>query len=381
MPEAQVSEEETVRILRRDFLLLTLLAVGTAGLFVLTKAVAAREGAIESRVAATWYQDGLTRFHAGKIDGAIESFQKSTAIDRENRTYVMALADALAAANKNLAAEDALHRLREADPTNAEINLHLARLAVKTGKVQDAVLYYHSALDGLWSGPNVVEQRRSVRKELIHFLIDRHDENRALSELLVLDSDLPDTPDAHVEAAKLFLKADDTRHALNDFLEAARLDPHNKEALAGAGEAEFRLGDYRRAGRYLEDAAAQGETSAETDQLLSLVRMAASYDPLATGLTTTERQRRLSSSLDQATQRLDACQSRNSSPDLEALKGDAEAMQDQVNSATGFHDPGLISSGLGLIYRIEDAVDARCGAATGPDEALLLISRKHGDTQ
>ncbi len=376
-----MSEEETVRILRRDILLLAILAVSTVGLFILTKAVAAREGSVESRVASTWYQDGMMKFHAGSINAAIESFQKSTAIDRENRTYVMALADALAAGNKNIAAEDALHRLRESDPTNAEINLHLARLAVKTGKVRDAVLYYHSALDGLWAGPDVAEERRDVRRELIYFLIDHHDENRALSELLVLDSDLPDTADAHVQVAKLFLKADDARHALNDFVEALRLDPHDADALSGAGEAEFRLGDYRRARHYLEEAATQGQTSAETAQLLSLVRMVTSYDPLATGLTTKERQRRLSASLDQATQRLEQCQSQNSNPDLDKLKGEADAIRGQVNSTTGFNDPGLISSGLGLIYRIEDAADARCGAATGPDEALLLIGRKHGDTQ
>ena len=64
-----------------------------------------------------------------------------------------------------------------------------------------------------------------------------------------------------------------------------------------------------------------------------------------------------------------------------ALRGDAEGMRNEINSRTGFHDPGLISSGLGLIYRIEDAVNARCGPAVGTDKALLLISRKHGDTQ
>ena len=376
-----MSEEETVRILRRDVLLLSILAVCAVGLFLLTRAVAAREGAIESRVAATWYQDGLRKFHAGAIDGAIESFRKSTAIDRENRTYVLALADSLAAGNHNMEAKQALLHLRESDPTNAEINLHLARLAVKNDNAQDAVLYYHSALDGLWTGPDVAERRRDVRNELIRFLIARHDENRALSELLVLDSELPDSADVQVEAGKLFLKADDAKHALNDFSEALRLDPHNAEALSKAGEAEFRLGEYRKAGHDLEEATAQGETSAETAQMLSLTRMVTSYDPLTVGLTAKERQLRLSAGLDQATQRLDECRSKASTPNLEALKGDAEAMQSEVNSTTGFHDPGMISSGLGLIYRIEYEVNARCGPAAGADEALLLISRKHGDTQ
>ena len=58
------------------FCCLSILAVCAVGLFLLTRAVAAREGAIESRVAATWYQDGVRKFHAGAIDGAIESFRK-----------------------------------------------------------------------------------------------------------------------------------------------------------------------------------------------------------------------------------------------------------------------------------------------------------------
>jgi tetratricopeptide (TPR) repeat protein len=252
---------------------------------------------------------------------------------------------------------------------------------MKKGNVQEAVLYYHSALDGMWTGSDVAERRRNVREELIHFLIDHHDENRALSELLVLDSELPDSAHPHVEAAKLFLKADDPKHALNNFAEAIRLDAHNAEALAGAGEAEFQLGDYRRAHHYLEEAAAQGERSAGTAQLLSLAGMVTAYDPLAMGITARERQRRVSASLDQAMQRLDQCQTKGSTPNLEALKGDAEAMRSEINSTTRFSDPGLIASGLGLIYRIEHAVDERCGAAVGADEALLLISREHGDTQ
>jgi len=376
-----VSEEETVRILRRDVLLLFVLAACAVALFLLTRTVAAREGAIESRVAAIWYQDGVSKFSAGATNESIESFRKATAIDRDNRKYVLALTDALAAGNHNVEAEQALLRLRELDPTNAEINLHLARLAAKSGNIQKAVLYYHSSLDGMWTGADVAELRRNIRIELIRFLISHHDENRVLSELLVLDSELPNSSEAHVHAANMFLQANEARHALNDFVEAVRLDPHNTEALAGAGEAEFRLGDYQKARHYVEEAMEQGDRSTETDHLLSLVRMVASYDPLAPGLEAKERERRLLAGLDQATQRLDQCQGLDGNPDLQALKSDAEAMRAQIASTKGFEDPSLISSGLALIYRIEDVADARCGAAMGADEALLLIARRHGDTQ
>ena len=264
----QVSEEETVRILRKDVLLLFLLAACAVSVFVLTKTVAAREGQIESRVARIWYQDGERQIKAGQVDDAIDSFRKATGIDRENPRYVLALADALALGDHNIEAEQALQRLRDTDPTNAEINLRLARLAAKRGQIPEAVLYYHTSLDGMWKGPDIATKRRDVRLELIRFLIAGHDHDRALSELLVLDSELPEKADAHVQAAKLYLLEGDEQRALNDFKEAVRLDPLNDQALSGAGETEFQLGDRRKARQYLEQAVARGDASPQTRDLL-----------------------------------------------------------------------------------------------------------------
>lgn len=267
-----MSEGETVRLLRRDILLLCVLGGCVIGLYLFTKAAAERVRSIESRIAATWYRDGARKFTSGDTEGAIDSFRKATGIDRENRTYVLAMADALAAANHNMEAQEAVQRLREASPTNAEINLHLARLAAKRGNMPEAVLYYHSALDGMWVGTEAQEQRRNIRIELIQFLIASRDENRTLSELLMLDSELPDKADAHVQVGKLFLQVNDARHALNDFTEALRLDPQDVDAMVGAGEAAFRLGDHYKARHFLEEAEAHGDNSAQTAQLLTELR-------------------------------------------------------------------------------------------------------------
>ena len=64
----------------------------------------------------------------------------------------MRLADALGEGGHNAEAIQALSRLREADPEDAEINLHLARLAGKDGDVDSAVHYYENALYGRWTG-------------------------------------------------------------------------------------------------------------------------------------------------------------------------------------------------------------------------------------
>lgn len=237
-PDARVSEAETSRILRRDMLLLAVVAACTVGLFLITKAVAARQDAIDSHVAAYWYADGERKLSAGQADGAIDSLRKATGIDRENPLYMLALADALAQGNHTIEAQQALQRLREMQPTNADVNLRLARLAAKRGDIAEAVRFYHESLDGMWGGPGVARRRQDVRTELIHFLIERHDETRALSELLVLDSELPNNADARVQAAKLFLEEGDARHALDDFDEALRLDPSNGEARAGKDQAE-----------------------------------------------------------------------------------------------------------------------------------------------
>ncbi|MCL2661013.1 MAG: hypothetical protein FWD64_10935 [Acidobacteriaceae bacterium] len=182
-------EERTVGILRKDGPQLAILFVCAVGMFALTKLVAARVEAIDSRVAGFWYQDGLRKSHAGAGAGSIESFRKSVAIESDNPTYVLAFTDALAAGGHQDEAKQELLRLLAANPADPQVNLHLARLAAAAGQVQDAVHYYHSALDGLPAGEAGVEQRRDVRQELIYFLIGRHDESRARAELLTQDGD------------------------------------------------------------------------------------------------------------------------------------------------------------------------------------------------
>jgi hypothetical protein len=44
-----------------------------------------------------------------------------------------------------------------------------------------------------------------------------------------------------------------------------------------------------------------------------------------------------------------------------------DAMRAEIDFTALFRDLGLITSGLGLICRIEDAANRRCRAATEPD--------------
>ena len=73
---------------------------------------------------------------------------------------------------------------------------------------------------------------------MIRFLLVHQQRDIALSELLILDADLPRSAVAYVDTARLFLQAGDPQHALKDYDAAIELDKDNVDVLTEVGEAE-----------------------------------------------------------------------------------------------------------------------------------------------
>ena len=214
------------------------------------------------------------------------------------------LATALAAADHIEEARQAMLRLRASAPESGEINLNLARLSAKEGQTSEAVRYFHNALFGVWPQDQTVGQHSKVRTELVRYLLAHCDASQALSELLILSSDIPDTVQAHNDLGRLFLTAADSQHALVQFTLALRVDAKNVDALSGAGSATFNLGDYIKARSYWEAAAANGSKSPEVTALLETTKLVSSIDPLAPGIGAQERIRRLIDDLNFASEGL-----------------------------------------------------------------------------
>jgi len=379
-----VDEGGTYRVLNRQIFLLIALAVIAIGVFAFTRRVAAKEQQMDARTAAIWYKEGERQLGSGQIEKAIESFRKATTDALGDRTYALALANALAAGDHDAEAEQSLLRLRESDPEDAGINLQLARMAAKRGDVPDAVRYYQNALYGRWAGSQVDERERQLRIELIRFLLGHQQRTMALSELLILEIELPPSAAAHVEAARFFLEAGDTQHALKNYAEAVELDKNNVDALTEAGEAAFRLRDYPKADQYLKAALELNPAPQKTRQLLSVTEMVLSDDPLDRHLTDRERQERLLLGFEQARQRLESCLSQTSdghgTAELVGLEDQALGLEPELHSKRP-PDSELIRSGTELIYAIEKATSAACGEPQGLDQALLLIGQKHSGAQ
>jgi tetratricopeptide (TPR) repeat protein len=183
---------------------------------------------------------------------------------------------------------------------------------------------------------------------------------------------------------QLFLEAGDSAHAVEQFLQALRVNSTDPDALSGAGRATFNLGDYTKAQRYLETAVVNGSKSENTAALLQLTRLVLSHDPLAANLGTEERIRRISENLNFASGGLQSCIDKNQGDDalismLAPLQAEIEeGMQGPFQPKELRADPEGFRTGLNLIQRIETATGQICGTSSNMDKALLFIGKRHG---
>ncbi|HSC25642.1 MAG TPA: tetratricopeptide repeat protein [Vicinamibacterales bacterium] len=367
--------------MHRELVLLIVLIGVTVAAFVATRAVALSNKALHHRQAAAWFDEAQRASRSGNAETAIAGFRRAVSRAPENRQYRLELAEELAVGGLYDEAKRVLLALREAEPEDPDTNVQLARLEALGADADATRRYYQNALAGLWR-PEQAAERRRLRIELIEFLLAHDERARALSELLLLAANLPQEAALQAQVGQMFLAAGDPRLALDHSVLAIRLDPENADALAGAGEAAFELGDYNRALRYLKTVPRENTHAAELRELAQLIL---SGDPLVPRLGANERRRRLSAAFQRAADRLDLCLSEPSahaSASLLRLQREAEDFTSVLEGSRRREPRDLADEGVDLVYRIERAVEQSCETPPAPfDRALLLIGRRHGFEQ
>src|SRR5580693_9049329 len=149
---------------------------------------------------------------------------------------------------------------------------------------------------GVWkSDPDA--NRTKARIELIQFLLKKGAPDKAESEMMALAAALPPDPSAHLQAAQLFEQAQDYASALAQYEEVLRLDRENSFALAGAGRAAYRTGNYATAERYLEAAVKANSQDADSRQLLATTDLILRANPFQSHISDAERNRRITAAL------------------------------------------------------------------------------------
>ena len=255
------------------------------------------------------YQQGVVAASAGHYDAAIDAFRAALTCDPANSQYQLSLARALRDSNDPRRLDEAesyLLALWQRTPQDAAVNLALARVEAHRDSIEDATRYYHNAMYGVWNSDQDANRSRA-RIELIQFLLKRNVDVQAESEIMALAAALPRDPAAHFQTAQLFAQAQDYANALAQYEEVLHLDPDNPSALAGAGEAAYRSGNYATAQRYLRSAVNANRENANSRELLETADLILRVNPFVSHISDAERNRRIAAAFSRAGDRLTEC--------------------------------------------------------------------------
>jgi tetratricopeptide (TPR) repeat protein len=368
--------------------ILLLLTLAAATGFGAVSHLVARYNANQQSRGRKLYQQGLAAAAANRYDDAIDTFRAALTCDPTNSQYQLSLARALRDSNDPRRLDEAesyLIALWQRAPQDAAVNLALARVAAHRGSIEDATRYYHNAMYGVWnSDPDA--NRSKARIELIQFLLKRAAPDRAKSELIALATALPPTPAAHLQAAQLFAQAQDYAGGLAQYQEVLRLDPSNSAALAGAGQAAYRSGDYATARPYLQEAVSANPQDEGSRQLLAITELILRNDPFLSHMSDAERNRRITGAFVESEKRLAECAEQagvdlkappTTTPSplvaLQSLWSEAKPDLTRLRSPAETDLPDAI---MDVVFQIEQQTAATCGQPKDLDLALLLISQK-----
>jgi chloride channel protein, CIC family len=252
-----------------------------------------------------YYDLGNQFLREDRYDDAIGQFREALSISHTNQNR-LALALALVNAGQPDEATIYLKDVLRSDPANGPANLGMARVAAQAGRIDEAVGYYHHAIDGVWSG-NAAEPRMQARIELIGILGKAGRHRQAQAELLATLSALPTDYSVKRQIAPLALEYGLPKEAASLFQDLTQHDTRDEEDWVGLGEAEYALGDYAAARDALAAALRLNPKDTAAEKRLDGATQILALDPMRRGLSAAERFERSQAVLAGVLDVLDQC--------------------------------------------------------------------------
>ncbi|HEX4021021.1 MAG TPA: tetratricopeptide repeat protein [Acidobacteriaceae bacterium] len=368
--------------------LLTLLGI-TLALSVITyfffNSFSAHRRVLEAR----WYTRGQQALANGNATYAVEAFRSALTLSSGNRTYELALAQALASAGHTDEAIAYYSTLQQAEPGDGLLNLQLARLAVKKKEPAQAIAYYRASLNGDWLTEGV-SHRREARLELAQYLLSLRQFVPAQEELLTAQGNSLEDPSVMNQIAALLQQAQDPSDALTAYQKAQQYAQSNSvamlQALLGESQVAESLGRYQTAHdameRYMERVHRVSKPPLPPDAAqASLNRLQRLLDltPLS-NLPPRERARRLLVDGSAAHHRFSACNAQLQSSTPPTDNASLVPLQPQWQSFSNMSLKDLADnqkmqdSLWALINQTETLTSSLCGAPSGDDALLLQLA-------
>jgi tetratricopeptide (TPR) repeat protein len=382
---------------RETILLLCVLGLVVA--FAITGFAARLYHGRRAELARSWFDRGNAELKAGRSQQALSDFRAALVYAQhelptvEQERFELDFVRALLASGNTDEARSYLLDMWERAPGNSEVNLELARLAASMGTEADAKRYYNGAIYGVWdeSADQVLRSRTDTRLELYRYLMDRGEKAEAQAQLLATAASLPPDPALHAKVGQLMLQTGEAPQALDEFERALRLDPRNYQALAGAGEAQFQLGNDQLAVRYFQAAVRQYSSmkrtpgsQAEADlesqesqvaQDLAIAQQALALNPHAPGLDPDERAHRAIRAYDAALARIRSCAGEHGIALPEpsrSLTRFTRASSDALAEAALAQHIQQLDAFMEFVFRMESTATENCGPPSDPTNTAIL---------
>jgi tetratricopeptide (TPR) repeat protein len=371
---------------------LALLTCLTVVLFLGVGGLSRLYHAQQESLAVRWAGRGVDDLNAGHYKVAIVDFRTALLYDRDNGAYQLSLAQALLGLGRTDQAYAYLINLWGRQPENGVVNLELARIAVGKNETDRALRFYNNAIYATWPDNQEI-QRRKARLELVDYLLRTNARTQAESELIALEANVGENAAQQAQLGDLFLRVGDYGRALAAFRTSLKLERRNSAAEAGAGRAEFAMGQYADAQLYLSAAVAEAPADAASADLLKTAQAAIRMDPFRPQIPDRERDQIVMDAFATAGDRLKVCQGNGTvastpgkkpaagSPGTawQQLSGEWTMLKPQVTENSLRENPDLVNTAMNLVFDIERETTGACGPATSADEALVLLANQHQD--
>jgi tetratricopeptide (TPR) repeat protein len=361
--------------------MLIVMVIGLIPAFALTGAFVRADRRHLEAEAAGWRARGDRELARHSPDAAVDAYRTALARGDGGADVRLKLADALIAAGRTTEAESHLRTLWAEAPGRGVVNLALARLAVRAGRMDDAIRYYHAAIDGSWER-DPAQSRRDASFELARVLLDHHDPTGARAELILLADSVSADPDRTLQVARMLVEADDARTALALARRALTIRPDDVAALMLAAGIEFRNANYAETLTLLRHAARTGALPANAEAELRDATDVLALDPLTPRLGSATRQQRLRRVLMIARERLDVCVMAAGATvpaDLQALDERLRGVEHSVATARRT-DADDLDEAIAVVADVERLSDTACGPLSPNDRTVRLMLKAHPDT-
>lgn len=295
-----------------------LAVLAIVGLFAVDMFLARAERAESIVEAVRLFGQGQILLQRGQPAKAIDSIEQAIAIDRGNRDYRRALAEAQLAAGRTADARATLTELLMSDPSDGLPSLIMARMLVKEDRVAEAVSYFHRAIYGHWQ-ERAAEERLRTRFELIDLLARHNSKEDLLAELLPIQEQAPRDLATRTRIGRLFLLAGSPARAADVFRGILHDAPSNSDAYTSLGKADFAQGNYRMAQRHFQTALRLTPGNQAARQYLEVCSELLILDPTMRGLGAAERFRRSIRLIGLVLDETNHCIGPSPSPDVQGL--------------------------------------------------------------